>query len=141
MRSLTLLAALALAGAALAHALLTQATPAPDSTVKRLPATVQLAFSEPVEMALSSFKVYSLGPKDLASAKREAARVFRTLLGSTNDQAQRADAGVVGNPQTAERVELKLKESLKPGAYAVMWRVLSVDTHPSEGFYVFVYQP
>lgn len=92
-------------------------------------------------MAFSVFKVYPLGSKDLASAKREAANLFKTALEAKNDQEQRADVGVVGNPRTAARVELKLKENLKPGAYAVMWRVLSVDTHTSQDFYVFVYQP
>lgn len=141
MKPLAFLAALALAGAALAHSLLSQATPAPDTTVKRPPASVQLVLSEPVEMAFSVFKVYPLGSKDLASAKREAANLFKTALEAKNDQEQRADVGVVGNPRTAARVELKLKENLKPGAYAVMWRALSVDTHTSQDFYVFVYQP
>ncbi|WP_276957211.1 copper resistance CopC family protein [Allomeiothermus silvanus] len=140
MKHLALLAALA-TGAALAHSLLAEATPAPDTTLKHLPATVQLVLSEPVEMAFSVFKVYPLGSKDLASAKREAASLFKAALEAKNDQEQRADAGVVGNPRTAARVELKLKENLKPGAYAVMWRVLSVDTHTSQDFYVFVYQP
>jgi methionine-rich copper-binding protein CopC len=140
MKHLALLAALA-TGAALAHSLLAEATPAPDTTLKHLPASVQLVLSEPVEMTFSVFKVYPLKSKDLASAKREAASLFKAALEAKNDQEQRADAGVVGNPRTAARVELKLKENLKPGAYAVMWRVLSVDTHTSQDFYVFVYQP
>jgi len=37
MKPLAFLAALALAGAALAHSLLSQATPAPDTTVKHRP--------------------------------------------------------------------------------------------------------
>jgi len=140
-KPLTFLAPLVLAGAAWAHSLLTQATPAPDATVKHLPATVQLVLSEPVEMTFSAFKVYPLGSKGLAAAKREAARLFKTALEAKNDREGRADLGVVGSARTAERVELKLKENLKPGAYAVMWRVLSVDTHTSQDFYVFIYQP
>lgn len=75
-----LLAALALAGVALAHSLLAEATPAPDATVKRLPTSVQLVLSEPVEMTFSAFKVYPLKSKDLAAAKREAANLFKPAL-------------------------------------------------------------
>jgi len=40
-----------------------------------------------------------------------------------------------------ELVALALAEELQPGAYVVMWRVLSADGHNKEGFLTFNYQP
>jgi methionine-rich copper-binding protein CopC len=56
-------------------------------------------------------------------------------------RAERIDAGLKTQGRTAENVTISLKPGLKPGAYVVMWRVLSVDTHTTSGFFVFVYQP
>ena len=41
----------------------------------------------------------------------------------------------------SETVTLRLKDGLEPGAYAVMWNVLSVDSHTIEGFLTFTYDP
>jgi copper resistance protein C len=61
-----------------------------------------------------------------------------SVLDLTGDEAARVDTGLV-EKDTSATVTLTLKENLAPGAYVVMWRVLSVDTHTVEGsltFYV-----
>jgi methionine-rich copper-binding protein CopC len=59
-----------------------------------------------------------------------------TVLDVTDDEAARADTGVV-EKDTSKTITLKLKDGLAPGAYVVMWRVLSVDTHTVEGSLTF----
>ncbi|TMI77942.1 MAG: copper resistance protein CopC, partial [Bacillati bacterium ANGP1] len=54
--------------------------------------------------------------------------------------ASRSDAGVANTTRTSGDIVLRLKD-LGPGAYVVMWRVLSVDTHTTQGSFVFVYTP
>jgi methionine-rich copper-binding protein CopC len=55
--------------------------------------------------------------------------------------AARADEGVVTAARTTPEIVIRLKSDLRPGAFAVMWRTLSVDTHTTQGFYVFTYAP
>ena len=58
-----------------------------------------------------------------------------------DDAAARADTGVTPASGQSETVALSLKSDLAPGAYAVMWKVLSVDSHAIEGFLTFTYDP
>lgn len=51
------------------------------------------------------------------------------------------DAGLKTQARTAENVLIALKPDLGPGAYVVLWRVLSVDSHTTQGFFVFVVEP
>lgn len=128
-------------GAVLAHAGLSRGTPAPDERVKIPPKSVVLELAEPVEVRFSTFKVFALKARDLKAAKAEAEALFKSRLSLRNDEDDRADAGLATTAATAARVEVLLKEKLGPGYYAVMWRVLSVDTHTTSDFYVFSYQP
>jgi methionine-rich copper-binding protein CopC len=59
-----------------------------------------------------------------------------TVIDVTDDEMARADTGVV-EKDTSKTVTLNLKDGLAPGAYVVMWRVLSVDTHTVEGSLTF----
>jgi copper resistance protein C len=59
-----------------------------------------------------------------------------TVLELTGDEAERVDTGIV-EKDTSKTVTLELKDGIEPGAYVVMWRVLSVDTHTVEGSLTF----
>ncbi|MDR7521638.1 MAG: copper resistance protein CopC [Armatimonadota bacterium] len=139
-------AALALlgAGAAAAHAYLRAAEPAEDSTVAVAPSEVRLVFSEPIEVRFSTFKVYRV-PADPGWDRRRlnaaAGALVSEVLRRRGDEADRADAGLATAARTTTTVTLRLRPHLAPGAYAVMWRVLSIDTHVTQGFYVFRIRP
>jgi len=100
------------ATAAYAHALLDHANPAVGSTVPTAPSEVSLTFTEKVEPAFSTVEV-------------------RDATGHRVDQGDlRRDA----MNATVMRVSLK---PLVPGSYQVIWRVISVDTHRTEGKFTF----
>jgi len=112
MRIITTIAVLlATAGAAFAHAHLDHAAPTVGSTVAQPPKEVVLWFTEKLEPAFSSIEV-------------------RNERGATVSTGK---ATVVGD-RTQLRVPLK---SLPPGTYKVIWRVLSVDTHRTQGDFTF----
>jgi methionine-rich copper-binding protein CopC len=95
-----------------AHAFLDHATPAVGSTVHASPAQMKLWFTQELEPAFSTVQVSD------ASGKRV-------------DQ---------GDPQLDHGDATLLTVSvppLAPGRYRVRWRVLSVDTHVTEGDYSF----
>ena len=96
---------------AFAHAQLDHAAPKVGSTVDQSPKEVVLWFTEKLEPAFSSIEV-------------------RNEQGATVSTGK---ATVVGD-RTQLRVPLK---SLPPGAYKVIWRVLSVDTHRTQGDFTF----
>jgi methionine-rich copper-binding protein CopC len=97
---------------AYAHAHLDHASPAIDGTVATTPKEVVLWFTEALEPKFSSIVVQDA--KDAA----------------VQDGTATLDAG-----NTAElRVALK---PLPPGTYKVIWRVLSVDTHRTQGDFTF----
>ena len=55
----------------------------------------------------------------------------------TNEAGQRVDLGNIQIPQgSPAELQIGLKP-LPPGTYLVSWRVISVDTHPTEGTFTF----
>ena len=93
-----------------AHAMLDRASPAVGSTVVAAPSAVTLTFTEKVEPAFSSVRV-------------------EDASGARVDQ---------GKPQLAGRNVLRVGlKPLPPGSYKVIWKVLSVDTHTTEGSFSF----
>jgi copper resistance protein C len=98
-------------GGAFAHAMLDHAAPKIGSTVSPAPKEVVLWFTEKLEPAFSSIKVQ-------------------------NEQGAAVTAGkaTIGTGGTQLRVPLK---TLPPGTYKVMWQVLSVDTHRTQGDFTF----
>ncbi|HZL29571.1 MAG TPA: copper homeostasis periplasmic binding protein CopC [Pseudolabrys sp.] len=100
------------ATAAMAHAHLDHASPAVGSTVSPAPSEVVLWFSEMLEPAFSSVEVRDGNGAAVQAGKPRV------------DPRQR----------TQMRVPLK---HLAPGTYKVLWRVLSVDTHRSQGNFSF----
>lgn len=111
-----MLTALAMSTAAFAHAFLDRATPAVGSTVHGPPAEVRLWFTQELEPAFSTLRV----------------------LDATGRQVDRQDRQVDSGDRTLLRVSLP---QLAPGVYRVVWRVLSADTHVTEGDYTFEVAP
>ncbi len=103
--------ALAAAPAALAHANLSATTPANDAVLESSPAQVTLRFDEPVESAFGSVRVF-------------------------DGQAKRVDDGVTVRP-AANEVAVGIDRTLPRGTYTVAWRVVSADSHPVHGAFVF----
>ncbi len=118
--SITLVMALTflLAGAALAeaHAFLERADPRVGSTVHASPTQVRLWFTEQLEPAFSSVRV----------------------VNAAGQQVDKGDAKV--DPSAPKQLQVSVS-SLPPGTYKVIWRVLSVDTHVTEGDFTFRVAP
>ena len=95
--------------AAQAHAFLDHASPLVGSTVPSAPRELSLTFTQNLEAAFSSVQV-------------------------TDANGARVDQGKAAISGSTMRVGLK---SLSPGTYRVRWRVLSVDTHKTEGSFTF----
>ena len=93
----------------LAHALLVESDPAPDSVVQSVPAEVSLIFSEPVTPAGAGIKVFAPSGRQVAAPATSRGSV---LVASIN--------------------------SVESGTYVVTWQVFASDTHPSRGAYRFV---
>ena len=93
-----------------AHAFLDHADPRVGSTVRSSPTAVTLTFTEGVEPAFSKIEVIDGDGKGVA-------------------------VGVLEHPDdTSLRVAVP---TLAAGTYHVKWRVVSVDTHETEGSFTF----
>jgi copper resistance protein C len=147
-RSLLILATFTVAGISpielvLAHSNLVASSIKEDTTVRVMPKTITLEFSEAVETGFSRFKLIALEPKiiNLKSANATADAMLEPTLEKRNDEAARADDGLLNASAVAAKLEVKLKTKLPAGWYVMMWKVLSVDTHNSSDFFVFQYKP
>jgi methionine-rich copper-binding protein CopC len=101
---------------ALAHAMLERASPAVGSTIKSAPREITLRFTEKLEPAFSTVAV-------------------------SGQSGERVDGG---DPHVDPGDPMVLRASLKPlapGSYKVVWRVVSVDTHVTEGDFKFTVAP
>lgn len=118
-RTLRAFAALALAAAAplaAAHAFLDHASPRVGSTVRASPPQVTLWFTQDLEAAFSTVRVTDKDGKEV----------------------DRQDKQLDPKDHSVLRVSLP---PLPPGKYRVRWRVLSADTHVTEGDYTFTLAP
>ena len=104
------------AGAATAHAFLDRASPAVGSTVHAPPTEVRIQYTEELEPAYSTAHV-----EDTSGAT-----------------VSTADAHVDPNERSVLILPLG---ALKPGRYKVVWKVLSVDTHVTNGTFSFTVAP
>lgn len=95
-----------------AHAFLDHSDPVVGSTVPPSPAVIHLWFTQRLEPAFSSVTVTA----------RSGAIV--------NDGPAAID------PHNSQELDVKLK-TLPTGTYKVKWRVLSVDTHATQGDFTF----
>jgi copper transport protein len=103
--------ALVVPPSAFAHASLIGTTPEQGAALVRSPAKVVLRFDEGVSTVAGSLRVY-------------------------DSQVQRVDEGDVSKPSSDE-VAVSLPGGLPDGTYTVAWRVLSADSHPIRGAFVF----
>ncbi|MFI4936612.1 MAG: copper resistance protein CopC [Caulobacterales bacterium] len=99
--------------AAQAHAFLDHASPAVGSTLTTSPVEIRLWFTEAVSPLFSSFSLLD-GAGRPVSADRP-----------------RLD------PADPREFVLALPHALPPGRYQVRWRVVSVDTHVTQGDFRF----
>jgi copper transport protein len=105
------LAALAAAPGAAAHASVVTTQPANDTVVQEAPERVSVIYNEPVETAFGALRVY-------------------------DSSAKRVDTGDLIRP-SADTVAVELENDLPDGTYTVTWRVVSSDSHPIHGAFVF----
>jgi copper resistance protein C len=101
-----------IARTARAHAYLDHASPAVGSTVKQPPTVISLWFTQKLEPAFSA----------------------ATVVDEAGQRVDQADAKVDAQDAALLRVSLK---PLPPGTYKVAWRVVSVDTHATQGDFTF----
>ena len=113
-RTIVILFLIVLTGAARveAHAFIKDAEPGVGSTIQASPSEVRIRFTENVEPAFSSIQVFDASGKEVD--KRDV-------------HLDRSDGAL-------------LHVSLPPliaGIYKVVWRVVSVDTHVTNGSFTF----
>jgi copper resistance protein C len=102
------LAVVGLSTAAKAHAMLDHASPAVGSTVATSPGQVTLYFTQQLEPKFCGAEVRNASGARVDHGKSISGNVMRLSVGT-----------------------------LAPGAYSVTWRVLSVDTHTTQGSFSF----
>lgn len=110
-RTAALLALMASAGSAFAHAHLEHSTPAADTAVAQAK-ELRLQFSEGVEQAFSKVEL----------VRENTSLKVRSVATEKDDKKV-----LVVTPAAP----------LTPGLYTVKWSVVSVDTHKSQGQYTF----
>ena len=96
---------------AFAHAILQESSPSNNSVVRTSPKSVSLRFNEAVETAFGSIRVYDCG-------------------------GGRVDSGKIVRP-SKDSVAVQIDRKLPRGTYIVTWRVISADSHPVAGAFVF----
>jgi methionine-rich copper-binding protein CopC len=107
-----LVALVASMSAVLAHAILVASTVADGGTIASTEREIRLTFSEAVEPRFSSFKVEAATGSDAA-------------------------VSVVFDDKDRKEVMLILQQPLPAGSYRVRWKVVTADTHQTEGRFVF----
>ena len=95
-----------------AHAFLKDADPGVGSTIQTSPGEVRIRFTENIEPAVSSIQVFDASGKEVDKRDLHLDRSDHALLH-------------VSLPQ------------LSAGTYKVVWRVVSVDTHVTNGNFTF----
>lgn len=103
----------ALAPAAHAHAILTGSEPARGAALERAPDEVTFRFNEPIEASFGALRVY-----DASGERIDDGRMRRP--------GGRSDAVAVG-----------LHDGVGSGRYTATYRVVSADSHPVSGGFVF----
>ena len=100
-----------------AHAFLVRAEPRVGSKVNKAPTEVRVQFSETVQAAVSSIKVFDVSGRQVDRKDTHSDRANRAALC------------------------VSLISTLTPGAYKVVWRVTSADTHVTSGDFRFQIVP
>ena len=100
-----------------AHAFLDHTDPVVGSTIRQRPVEVRLWYTQGLEPAFSRLQVFDAAGKEV----------------------DKQDAHV--DPKNPHLLVVSLPPGLGSGRYKVTWRVVSVDTHPTEGSFSFVVAP
>ncbi len=100
------------AAPAWAHAVLVTTSPNSGATTARAPETLELDFSENVEISLGSIELF-------------------------NQSGDRVDIGAPHHGATSDTAIESSVPKLDNGAYVVTWRVISADSHPVHGAFTF----
>lgn len=100
-----------------AHAFLDHTNPLVGSAVKQAPADVRLWYTQGLEPAFSRVQVFDAAGKEV------------------DEKDVHIDA------KNNHLLVVSLPAGLGAGTYKVVWRVVSVDTHPTEGSFKFRVEP
>lgn len=95
-----------------AHAILESSSPSDQSVLTGSPARVRLSFSEPVTLVTGALRVF-------------------------DSAGTRVDEGLPSHAGSSSQVAVGLKPDLPAGSYVVSWRIISADSHPIHGGFVF----
>ena len=115
--ALTALVSLATMTRAKAHAFIDKTDPLVGGKVAQAPAEVRLWYTQGLEPAFSHVQV----------------------LDAAGKEVDQKDARV--DPKNNHRLSVSLPPGLGAGTYKVVWRVVSVDTHVTEGSFTFRVEP
>jgi copper transport protein len=102
----------AVAAPASAHATLEGSTPEQNSVVARAPSQVTLTFDEAVGISADSIRVF-------------------------DPNGDRVDDAHTTSTSDPDEIAIGLRSGLGYGTYTVAWHVISADSHPVEGAFVF----
>ena len=95
-----------------AHAFLKTANPPVGSTIQTSPGEVRISFTEKIEPAFSTIKVFDSSGKEVDKGDVHVSHLDQSLM-------------AVSLPR------------LQTGTYKVVWRVVSIDTHVTKGNFTF----
>ena len=115
--ALAALASLAATTHAWAHAFIDHTEPLVGGAVKQAPAEVRLWYTQGLEPAFSRVQVFDAAGKEV----------------------DKKDIHL--DPRNNHLLIVSLPAGLGVGTYKVVWRVVSVDTHTTEGAFKFQVQP
>ena len=115
--ALTALASLAAMTHAWAHAFIDHTDPVVGAAVKQSPAEVRVWYTQGLEPAFSRVQVFDAAGKEI----------------------DKKDVHL--DPKNNHLMIVSLPAALGAGTYQVVWRVVSVDTHPTEGSFKFRVAP
>jgi copper transport protein len=100
------------ASSAEAHAVLRTTSPPRGQTLKTQPDIIVFRFSEPVESSFGAIRVF-------------------------DSQGRQVESGDVVRPQGQKSVGVALRSGLPKGSYTATYHVISADSHPVSGGFVF----
>ncbi len=100
-----------------AHAFLQRAEPAVGSTVKAPPTEIRACFTEGLDAKASSLQVFDATGKEVDKQN------------------------VHPDPREPRWLLVSLPPALGPGTYRVVWHVVALDTHATQGEFTFRVEP
>lgn len=122
----------------LAHAMIEASSPENGGILESTQTELVVTFSEPIETMFSVFELHTLdvAPDATHEARANAANTAMAQVFNMDAMSLR-NINMLSSGQS-DTVTLSLPESLEPGSYALMWRILSTDSHSSQDFITFV---